>query len=247
MNALAAAAALAVLLAAAAPDECVWKEPKEPPAVKEGDSLLFTAKWDRDWFKCAKKAGGTLTVQHLAGEPGKLAVLKEAKVNGANATEWFGGACKQDPKPTAQQVKLVGTGPMERLSWQSSELEIFCPRCPWAGDDNMLVVHTAGFSTEPGQVTFEGKLDEGWVKCAREGSALEMRFFLGGSRAEVQAMEKPVFVVKGLEGQARFKKKFPRAQLCEGNPGWLGYELHGTGEMRRVNGAGRSFKEGPCR
>lgn len=235
------------MAASARAQECTWKEPKEPPKVKDGDSLLLTAKWDRDWFKCAKKAGGTLTAQLLAGAPGKLEVVKEEKVNGQNMAVWLPSACQRDPKPTRQQVRLVGTGPMARLSWEGPESEVFCPRCTWAGDDNMLVVHTAGFATEPGQVTFEGKLDEGWFACAKAGSTLEMRFYLAATAVEARELTKPTFVVRGLEASARFKKKFPKASLCAEKGAFLGYQLFGTGEMQRVNGTGRSVLPDPCR
>jgi len=247
MRLLALSVVMLSVAGSALAQECPWKEPSQPPTLKDGDAMLLTAKWDRDWFRCAKKAGGTLTAQLLAGAPGKLALVKEEKVTGQNMTVWLSRACEVEPKPTRKQVKLVGTGAMERLSWESPEAEVFCPRCQWAGDDNMLVVHTSGFTTEPGQVTFEGKLDEGWFACAKPGSTLEMRFFLAGSRAEVQAMTKPTFVVRGLEEKARFKKKFPKASLCAEKGAFLGYELFGTGEMARVNSTGRSFAADPCR
>ncbi len=244
------AVALGVVLGAAAPaeaQECVWKDPTTPLALKEGDPPLLTAKWDREWFKCAKKAGGTLTAQLLAGAPGKLEVVKEEKVNGQNMGVWLSGVCQREPKPTRQQVRLVGTGPMARLSWEGPESDIFCPRCTWAGDDNMLVVHTAGFATEPGQVTFEGKLDERWFACAKPGSTLEMRFYLAATAVEARELTKPTFVVRGLEASHRFKKKFPKASLCAEKGAFLGYQLFGTGEMQRVNGAGRSVLADPCR
>lgn len=59
-------------------------------------------------------------------------------------------------------------------------------------------------------------------------------------------MKEPTHRIGGLKGP-KFKKSFSRAPFCKGDVKWLGYELHGTGELQGVNSGGRGVAQAYCK
>lgn len=229
---------------------CAWKEPADKPSLKVDEGVvMFKHKVDAAWFKCAKKAGGTATLQFLVGPEGKLVAKPEKKLTSSVIQEgaYNNDFCSDRPLPDRIQVTVVGTGAMEKLSFTSEVLPVHCARCQFVGYDNSLALHIKSFSTPQGMVTLEGTMDEKWLACAKEGSTLEARFYLGQSHEEVKRATQATFVLKGLEASQHFKKAFPEKQMCEGGATWIGVELFGTGEMADMSGRGRSISETRCK
>ena len=244
---LLAAAVLSSSVASAAPD-CEWKEPKDPPTLKDEEGApKFHERVDSSWFKCARKAGGSATFQWLDAKGQPVKGQKEKKISSASIDETLfqSSTCNATPKLEGAQAKIVGTGAMEKLSFTSELLKIHCARCQFAGDDNSMVMHMQGFLTTPGNATIQGNVNEEWWKCAKEGSTVEMRFFPAATRKEAQEATDPKFVVKGLEAAPKYKKAFPLSQLCAASPKFIGFELFATGEMVDLNG-NRAVMEAKC-
>lgn len=243
----AALLAIAVLASPAFAEEaCPWIEGKEPPSFTAEDGRVsFRARYHPSWFRCAKKAGGTLVLRFFTGSEGKHKLLKTTPVRSYSVSEGIGHRqlCGQEPPENEAKVTLEGTGPMERLAFTSPVARVFCARCQWAGDDNMLAV-TIGRRGKPKVI---GKVDPEWHECAKKGSTLEMLFFTGESREEVREAKEPSFVLRGFEKSNRWKKAFPRAKLCKNGGAYVGYEFRGTGEMTVMNGRnGRQIQELYC-
>ncbi len=223
---------------------CPWKDPKEPPKFEEymgGAELKFTS--DATWFRCAKKSGGKLEAIWSVGEGGQLTPQPGVPQTSYSGRETVRELCKT-PGLKQVQVALKGSGEMEKLDWSSSILEIYCEKCQWSGDDNMLALHTKAL-TPPGTYTIDATFDPKWYACAKQGSALELRLFTGATREEVNKAKEPTHVVKGLDGP-KVKKAFPKGPICKGNPKYVGVEFGGTGEFRVLPPKGRSIQESQC-
>lgn len=229
-------------------DPCAWVAPKQGPSLKPLKGVaMFTWRVDRTWFKCAKKAGGSLTLEYLMGAKGKLKVVKTQKIRGPNMHVGLFRSqyCKAKPRTEQVQVRLRGTGAMKRLSWTSGTVAVFCPRCP--GFRSYMTRLGLGWNAHPHEKNFTVNIawDDKWARCARKGSKVELRFFVGDSRKEVKKATKPVFVLKKLERRAKQKKKFRKKLLCKYEKAFVGFEFHATGEMQRLSGA-RSIKQIAC-
>jgi hypothetical protein len=240
--------ALAAAMAAAqshADDACPWHDPAKPPELtQEGGRVAFRYRLDAEWFRCAKRAGGMLTLRVLTGRDGKMTLWQMREARSYSVTEGVGTnrLCDQDPAPTHVQVELAGTGAMAQVTYKSEPLEIFCARCPFRGADNMLAL-----IPRRGKATLVGSMDPEWHRCARSGSTLVMQFFTGETAKEVREATAPVFSVKSLERSPRFKKTVSLRKLCKGKPRYVGYEYLGTGEMRAMNGQGRAIQGIRCK
>ena len=242
-------AVFAVSLGSAASAEeeaCPWLEGEQPPSLTADDGRVsLRAQYHPAWFRCAKKAGGTLVLRVFTGSDGKHKLLRTKPVRSYSVSEGVGhrDLCGQDPPENEVKMTLHGTGAMERLSYKSDVVSIFCARCQWSGDDNMLAVMVG----RRGKPRVTGKVHPEWHTCARKGSTLEMVFFTGESRAEVREAKEPTFVLKGFEKSHKWKKSFSRGKLCKDGASWFGYEFRGTGEMRVMNGRnGRQVQELRC-
>jgi hypothetical protein len=236
--------ALVLVLSADPAADCAWKEPKSPPALEvDGTDVKFKISSDPNWFRCAKKAGGKLNLTFSIGEGGNLLPKEPKPLTSYSEVESAGDLCAT-PGQKQVQASLKGTGPMERLDWSSAVVEVFCARCQWAGDDNMLVLHTRSL-TPPGTWTLEATFDPTWYACAKKGGALELRLFTADSSAEVKKLTAPTHVVKGLDGP-KVKKTFALTDPCKGKPKYVGYELGGTGEFQVLPAKGRAVQEAQC-
>ncbi|MHB8876180.1 MAG: hypothetical protein ACYC8T_21020, partial [Myxococcaceae bacterium] len=158
---------LALPAAAAAQDggECEWKEMKKAPVFTEymGSSVELIFQSDPKWWSCAKKSGGELLVEFNIGTGGELAPEPARKITTWRNRETLGSKeiCRSGSGSKQVQAILVGKGPMERLSWTSTVIEVFCARCQWSGDDNMFVLHTSAL-TPPGTFTLDATLNPTW-------------------------------------------------------------------------------------
>jgi hypothetical protein len=243
---LIAAPFVAFLLAAdVAP--CEYKPPKEPPAFSverlEGAKVQYSQ--NPKWFNCAKKAGGTVEI--IFTIDGQDQPPKKLTSYGENESIYRKQICASGPGPKKVQARLVGKGPLEQMTWSSPEGEVYCERCEYRGDDNMFALHTAqGTPMNPrGMYTIEGTLDPEWFECAKEGSTLELWIYATQTRVEAQESTEPTHKIRGLESK-HYKKSFKRKPICKEDAKWIGYELHGTGELSRLNGMGRGVTESDC-
>jgi len=227
--------------------ECTWKEPSAPPVfANKGKYVEFGCKLDRDWFKCARDAGGELTLKILAGQKGKLKPMKEKKVTSSNVREtvFQSQICGEQNPPSHFQAVLVGTGPMKRLDFTSPVIEMRCLQCEYKSYNTMLGV---GMNGRRRPALLSAKVDEGFLKCARKsGGKLSVRFYVGATRDEVKNADKPIFVYQGLEKRNKSKRKIPAKRICRHKKKFFGYEFHGTGEFSHLNSTGRSIAEVKC-
>src|ERR1041384_763424 len=238
--------ALALAAAPSLAQECPWKEPLNPLHLKAEESTIrLQGAYDRAWFQCAKKAGGSITTELWLGHGGKLEKVREKAQGSSEPREaaHVNDLCDAKPKRDQAQVKIVGKGAMEKASWTSEIASVHCARCDFRGDDNMLVLHA---NTRGDEVVFEGTVDEEWQKCALAGSTLEGRFYTGNTRQEVEASGTPAFVLNGLEKDRHFKRGFSRKEICKGSPKYVAYDLVGTGEMAGLNNKGRGIDDPRC-
>ncbi len=242
-------ALLFILLAAAparAEEECPWIEGKiAPQLTADGGIVRFRASYHPSWFRCAKKAGGKLVMRVFTGSGGKHKLLRTREIRSYSLSDSVGhrDLCGQDPPENEVKVTLDGTGVMEKLTYKSDVVSIFCARCQWRGDDNMLAVMYG----RRGKIKMTGKVDPEWHSCAKEDSTLEMHFFTGESREDVKNAKEPTFVLKGFEKKNKWKRSFPRKKLCKEGVQYAGYEWKGTGEMSVMNDRnGRQIQELHC-
>ncbi len=235
-----------VMLLGADPAACDWKEPKTPPQLEATvfGSVEFKISSDPSGFRCAKKAGGKLSLTLSVGEAGNLLPQEPKALTSYSEVASVGDKLCEKPGLKQVQATLKGTGPMEKLDWSSPVVEIFCPACQWAGDDNMLVLHTKGL-TPPGTWTLEATFDPTWYACAKKSGALELRLFTAETSADVKKLTQPTHVVKGLEGP-KVKKTFALTDPCKGQPKYVGYEMGGTGEFQVLPSKGRAVQEAQC-
>lgn len=243
-------ATLAPALAVAA--ECTWVEPKSKPELTVGDGVAsFEWPLDREWFACAKKAGGTMTVSYLlGGKTGSMLPLKEVKRTYPTGREstWRSEFCAFKPLPHRVQVKVSGTGAFERLAHESEVKSIHCDRCELRTYEGHFAIHVKSRLTPAGYITADGAYDAAFRTCAAEDSdaRLELRVYVG--RTETEARERPdhTFAIAGIEQAAKFKKAFSHAELCAEGAEWIGIEYFGTGEFAQLNGTGRSAVPTRC-
>jgi hypothetical protein len=237
-----------LMMLGADPASCEWKDWKEPPSLEASvlGGVDFKMKADANWFRCAKKAGGKLSLVFSVGAGGNLAPQDpKALTSYSEAASVTGDKLCATPGPKQVQATLKGEGPMQKLDWSSNVVEVYCPACPWAGDDNTLVLHTKAL-TPPGTWTLEATFDPAWYACAKKtGGALELRLFTGDSAADVNKLTQPTHVVKGLEGP-RVKKTFPLTDPCKGKAKYVGYEMGGSGEFGVLPAKGRAVQESQC-
>lgn len=238
--------ALAVVLTAdAVPADCVWKDGKQGPALTEDMGRVeVTYSYDPTWFRCAKKAEGKLELIFSVGEGGNLTPQPGKPMTTYSARESVRDLCAT-PGLKQVQAQLKGTGAMEKLEWSSGIVEVYCQKCQWAGDDNMLVLHTKAL-TPPGTYTIQATFDDKWYACAKDKAQIELRLFTGATREEVKNAKEPTHVVKGVDGP-KIKKSFSKAPICKGNPAFVGYEFGGTGEFRVLPAKGRAITESSCK
>ena len=230
-----------------AEEACPWLEGKLSPTLTVDDGRVsFRATYHPAWFRCAKKAGGTLTLRVFTGAEGKHRLLRTKAVRSYSVSESVNhrDLCGQDPPENEAKVALEGTGVMERLAFKSEVARVFCARCEWRGADNMLAVMVG----RRGKPRVVGKVDPEWHECAKPGSTLEMAFFTGESREEVRTAKEPTFVLRGFEKKSKWKKSFARGKLCKDGATWMGYEFRGTGEMSVMDARnGRQLQALHCR
>ncbi|WP_224248220.1 hypothetical protein [Hyalangium gracile] len=230
--------------------DCEWKPPREPPTFTmeswRGAELAFEA--DPKWFQCAKKAGGTLSLQFTVSSEREQRVLlsRLSSSYGARERLYPKQICEEGPGTKTVQATLVGKGPLERLSFTSPPAEYYCPRCELVNRLESLALHTDRAITPAGMYTLQATVNEAWHKCAREGSTLELWLYAVPTRLEAEQLKEPTHKIVGLEGSPRIKKSFARAPICKGGDvQWIGYELRGTGEMQLLN-EGRGVVEARC-
>jgi len=228
--------------------DCEWKPPKEPPTFTlerwRGAELSFTS--DAKWFQCAKKAGGTLSLQFTVSGENEQRALPPRLLTSYREREQLSlkEICEQGPGTKTVQATLVGKGQLARLDFTSQPAQHYCPRCELGTRLESLVLFTDPRVT-PGMYTFEAKVNESWHKCAREGSTLELWLYAVPTRLEAQELKEPTHKIVGLEGSPAIKKSFARAPLCQDGVQWIGYELRGTGELQLLN-EGRGVVEARC-
>jgi hypothetical protein len=236
---------LALMMMLAADADCPWKEGKEPPQLEaDGTEVKFKISSDPTWFRCAKKAGGKLNLTFSVGEAGKLLPQDPKPLTSYSEVASVGSKLCEKPGLKQVQATIKGEGPMSKLDWSSNVVEVYCPACQWAGDDNMLVLHTKAL-TPPGTWTLEATFDPTWYACAKKtGGALELRLFTGETAADVKKMTAPTHVVK-VDGP-KVKKTFPLTDPCKGKPKYVGYEMGGSGEFGVLPAKGRAVEESQC-
>ncbi|HEX8705938.1 MAG TPA: hypothetical protein VF815_44290 [Myxococcaceae bacterium] len=230
--------------------ECEWKPPKTPPAFTvedwRGAELAFTS--DAKWFQCAKKKpGNELSVVFTVSGENEQRTVPGRRITSYSASESLSlkDICEKGPGLKTIQAAITGKGELSRLDFTSPTAQVYCPRCEPRGRTQMLVLHTDPRVAPAGMYTFQAQVDEAWHKCALPGSTLELWLFAAPTRLEAAQMKEPTHKITGLEGSPKIKKSFARAPLCEGGTQWIGYELHGTGELQLLN-EGRAVDEARC-
>ncbi|HYH97346.1 hypothetical protein [Hyalangium sp.] len=229
--------------------DCEWKAPQKPPIFTlerwGGARFSFTA--DPRWFQCAKKAGGTLSLQFtVSGENEQRSLPPRSMTSYSDAAGLsFKEICEQGPGDKTVQATLVGKGQLARLDFTSQQAHYYCSRCDEGRRLETFVLFTDPQLTPTGMYTFQAKVDEAWHKCAREGSTLELWLYAAPTRLEAQEMKEPTHKVAGLESSPTIKKSFARAPICQDGVQWLGYELRGTGELQLLY-EGRAVGEARC-
>lgn len=230
--------------------ECVWVEPKAPPKLEVQEGYAnFSWRLDREWYACAKAAGGELTAEFLLGDASvKMSSFQVKPVKNALLQQgiYRSGFCKHQPLPDRLQVKVVGTGAFAPATWTSPVTTgIHCDRCERQSWKESLAVFVTGALTRPGVMTIRGEVGEEFSACARTDSKLEIRVFLGRTAREASTRQDPTFVIRGIESKAKFQEVVSRAEICADRPEYLGVELFGDGEFARLNGS-RSVHAAKC-
>lgn len=236
-----------------ADETCTWVEAK-PATLKPGKGTIdLSYKYDKAWFKCAKKQG-ELRVKFLytSGKVQKDGKEQKLTSSKGRVSVFRSDLCKKDFATERVLVKLVGTGPFERLNATLEPVDFFCPKCQYKAYDTTLgaVTMSEAVRSSAGAraLTVSASVNKAWHKCARkQGGNLELRVYTGASEAEVKSSEKPAVVLKQLSKKPKFKKLIPQKKICKGKPAYVAVELFGSKEFAAVNGGGRSVKSLGCK
>ncbi len=231
-----------------APASCVWKEPAAAARleVKDG-AAVFSWPLDQAWFHCARAHGGAMSVTFLVRGWKRGAIRARAfhRVR-ADATEsvQVSELCAAALTSEAQ-VRVVGTGPMDRLLFKTPLVALPCFRCPRPPEAE-LAARAHDPAAPAGFVTVIGRYAPAFQKCAAAaGGTLSMRVYVGHSQLEARTRRDHSFVLRGLEKEAAFRKAFAPTNLCrEGK--WIGVEYFGTGEFRQLNANRRDTLQPTC-
>lgn len=236
---------IALVSALAAPVSaatCPWTEPTKAPALEVVDGAArFTWPLDTGWFECARQQRGQMTVafitRSLRGEDARTTRLTRTGAGQAESVP-VQTLCA-DGLTSEVRVRVVGTGPMDRLLYETPSVPLPCFACPVAAKERLDLTTTDADSPE-GFITASGRYDQAFFDCARNkaGATLSLRVYVGQSKLEAEERLDHSFVLRGLEKAAAFRKAFAPTNLClEGQ--WIGVEYFGEGEFRQLNGAGR--------
>jgi len=222
-------------------------ELKAPPTVTVDEGVIWlTQEADAEWWRCARQAGGTLTVEYLVGDGAHREAKKTSKVSRAKLQIGAYRSFLCGSKGRHLQFRLVGTGPMERLSADTEVVPIgtdMCPRCKYRSYDTIFGLMFLD------QIQANVQVNEEWFRCAKQGSAWELRFYPGGSRESVMAATEPAYVYD-LMGKAKHGRALiPYAKVCQGrNWEYVGVEAVATGEMKPASIGRQAYKvSGRCR
>jgi hypothetical protein len=236
--ALTGCSALGVALAgfgqALAGGDCPWRELESPPTVTVDEGVIWlTETADREWFICAKKAGGKLSVEYRLSRGG---TLETQKVEEASSAQVRAGAYRNflcEHQARLLRFRLVGTGPLERLSYTSEVIPVtgdMCPRCNERDTESVFAVKLAA------QIEVTATVNEAFYQCAKSGAFWDLRFYAGESRDEILRATKPVYVHNLLTKAKHVKERILYSKICKGRKAtWIGYEVVASGEMRRLS------------
>ena len=86
--------------------DCILRDGDAPPEVTVGDDVVwFTQEIDTEFFNCARKAGGALTLDFLAGKGDALSSVRSRTLSSAHVREAAHRTdlCTEKPGPDALQ------------------------------------------------------------------------------------------------------------------------------------------------
>ena len=264
------AAATALLLcalpaAAAAPRPCEFKESRNPLKL-EGLSWKgahLEGEVNSTWFYCvrqklkaeAKAAGRATPKSDGVDYPQVRFTWTDAKgqehrheagpmdSNRLYETVGFDQLCADGPGPKTVKAALEVPPAWAPLAFEGGPVTLYCYRCEdFPSSDNSLAM----IPERGGDFTFRATVDKGWHACAVKDSTLELWMFAAPTRLEARELKEPTHKVQGLERSPRMERRIPTAALCKGGNQFVGYELHGTGDMTRLNGQ-RGVSELRCK
>lgn len=243
---------IAMACALAAPvsaTTCPWTQPATSPTLEIVDGVArFSWPLDVDWFECARKLKGEMNVtfvtKSIRGEDVPARRLTRTNAQAAESVP-VEALCAVDVT-TRVRVQVVGTGPMDRLLFETPLVTLPCFACPTPSAER-LDLSMADPDSPSGFVTASGRFDEGFRSCATKtkDSILSLRVYIGQSQLEAQERRDHSFILRGLEKSSAFRKAFAPTNLClEGK--WIGVEYFGEGEFRQLNGSRRQTLRLEC-
>ena len=127
-------------------------------------------------------------------------------------------------------AQVIGDDELSPLSTTLQNIEVLCPTCPMAPKGD----------TRVSSAVLHSKVDRAWYECARYGSTLELRLFVGRSYDEIDKMLKPKFTLKNLEKNFTLEKdkaslniSLPKEQMCQIGR-YVSYEFTGKGQLKTL-------------
>lgn len=225
----------------AAPATCPWTEPPEVPKFEIVDGAArFTWPIGDPWFGCARAHGGAMdvafVVRNQSGTVERARLFSRTRANAFESVP-VSELCAVGVAAEAQ-VRVVGTGPMDRLLYETPFVPLPCFSCARPTGAELSARMDDPYSPA-GFVTVRGRYGRPLQECAKAaGATLSLRVYVGQSQLEAGTRRDHSFVLRGLEKDAAFRKAFAPTNLClEGK--WIGIEYFGTGEFRQLTIARR--------
>lgn len=236
-------------IALAAPPTCPWREPAAPPQLEVKDGAArFSWPLDDAWFSCATARGASMELAFVTlNDAGQGKRAKRFVRATADATETVPVAelCAAAVAKRVR-VRVVGTGLMDRLLYETPTVDLPCFSCPLEEWKSSLMLSASDPEAPPGFVSVRGRFDEAFRACATAArGTLAMRVYVGQSEDEASLRRDHSFLLSGLERASAFRKAFAPTNLCnEGK--WIGIEYVGTGEFRQLTMRRRHTLALPC-
>jgi hypothetical protein len=235
-----------LLLAAASAEPCPPFRELRPVKIARDRSVWWLSRSvDPEWFKCARKAGGKLTVRSEMERDGAWDLDSQESSPGSDLHHgaWASNYCGRIGKKNPSRIRFVvaGEGALAPLSFTSETRPALCGCTVYPSVDLRATPSAAGFSVHA-TITPEH------VSCLREeGSSLEVRAYSGRTAQEALAKTKPAWSMSGLEAKPDLSATIPKKSLCAGGATEAVLELAGRGTFGELTGNGETQLHLDCR
>jgi hypothetical protein len=236
---------VAMLLAAAPQGPCPpFKELRPVRVVRDRSVLFLSRSVDPDWFNCARRSGGKISVRSEVERAGvweqDQSENAAADVHiGAWASNYCGRIGKKDP--TRLRFVIAAEGPLAEMSYTSEPRPTLCA-CTVAPSEELRATPVAG------GISLKAAITASHVACLREqGSSLEVRAYTGQTQAETMAKTRPVWILRDLEKKPDATVLVPRKLLCADGAKEATFEFAGTGNLASLTGASSEHVHLDCK